>query len=128
MTELIAMPLILIIVFASLVIIGIYYPGLSKRKKEIDTMKQARAIVDSKKPEDFTDNEKSTIKLACMMSAYRNEGVPNNYAQSIASRFRNIAATIDSGIIDESDISVIREYIVFKIYTFPYTKLNDTTV
>lgn len=120
-------PIMLIISIIIILLLGgmLYYSGLAKRKKEVTYMKNALEIVNKKQIDELTDTDKSTIQLACKMSAFRNKGVPNNYAQSIAARFWKVAQSVQTEQLTKSDVEIIQNYIVFQMYHFPYKRLNN---
>lgn len=99
--------------FIILLFIGavIYFLYVQSKKQEKKTMMRALEIINHRSdsfPMVFNEKERETIELACNMCAYRKEGMPNYYAQSIAIRFRSIANDIRNNQLRYEDVLVIK--------------------
>lgn len=79
---------------------------------EIQCMESAHVIVCTKAFDDWSDSERQTVSLACLMSAYRNSTRGNNVCQSLASLFRKIYSTLEAkGVLTEHDINTLKNHI-----------------
>lgn len=115
--------LYILMLLATLLLFYIF--ELAKRRNEIMMMINAESIANKPGFGIFTLDEKDTLAQACKISAYRHEGVPNNFAQGLAQTFRVIAKKLDDKKdIENQEINLIKNYIVFAHYRFPFSFLN----